>query len=229
MERPYKIIRRIVYSAALSALLLWSVSCTVFRAEQKLGSVYFYLGEYFNNDGISSDENRKDGNYDTPENPSGSSYPAEELPPGNAVVPVMECPGLLIMFPPTQDGMLNNIECEGQILKGFTPQRFNALYFAGSGTLGDQEGVFKFRFRDGAVIRQTLVFKDWCSEKDDIEDNVIYSCSHRHNYDGKDEQIQCRLFAVKVDLNRERYLTSIQLPENRDIHIFALTAMVPIE
>ncbi|MFC1479254.1 hypothetical protein ACFL6F_01535 [Planctomycetota bacterium] len=211
-----------------TAVIVLCIACIPPKTEQKIGSVYFYLGDYFNNDAISLNENKKDGNFDTPDNPTGSSYPAEELPPGNAIVPVLEHSPLLIMFPPKKDGNLNNIACEGQILKGFTPQRFTEAYFIGSGTKGDQEGVFKFRFRDGTVTQRTLTFKDWCINKEKIEDPAIYSCSHRHNFEGKDEEISCKLFAVKTPLNPKRYLTSIQLPDNKDIHIFALTVMVPI-
>jgi len=205
------------------------LACVPAKKEQKVGSVYFYIGDYFNNDGISFNENRKDGNFDTPDNPSGSSYPAEELPPGNAIVPVFAYPPLLIMFPLKKEGSLNNIACEEQILKGFTPQRFTELYFIGSGTKGNQEGVFKFRYRDGTVTQRTLVFKDWCISRDKIEEPPAYSCSHRHNYEGRDEEIPCKIFAVKTPLNPKRYLTSIQLPNNKDIHIFAITVMIPRE
>jgi len=217
-----------ITTVLLAAGLLICAACTPSKREPKVGSVYFYLGDYFNNDGISYNENRKDGNFDTPENPAGSSYPAEELPPGNAVVPVLEHSPLLIMFPPKQEGKLNNIACEGQILKGFTPQRFREAYFIGSGVKGNQKGVFKFRFRDGTVVKKSLEFRDWCVSSEDIEDPAVYTCTHRHDYQGRDEKIGCRLFAVKTILNTERYLTSIQLPNNSNIHIFAITVMVSI-
>ena len=219
--------KKFLYIFLLIFLGLYT-TCVPAKTGQKVGSVYFYLGDYFNNDGISFNENRKNGNFDTPDNPNGSSYPAEELPPGNAIVPVLEYPSLLIMFPPKKDGSLNNIACEGQILKGFTPQKFTEAYFIGSGTKGDQKGVFKFRFRDGTVTQRTLTFKDWCINKEKIEEPAIYSCAHRHNYEGKDEEISCKLFAVKTPLNPKRNLTSIQLPNNKDIHIFAITVLVPI-
>ncbi len=194
----------------------------------KSGSLYFDLRRYFNNDGISSNENRFDGNFDVTDNTYGSTYPAEELPPGNSIIPVSGTGGLLVVFPSKRDGDVNNISCEKQILEGFSHQPFTAIYFVGAGTNGDQDGVFKFRYLDGTIEEKSLVFHDWCSGGGDLEQLVIFSSDHRHNYKGEDEQVPCGLFALKIETDPDKTLVAIQLPDNRDIHIFAVSGMVNI-
>jgi len=215
------------YAVCVLAVLS-ACGCGPSAAPGREGSVYFYLGDYFNNDGISFDADRKDGDFDTPENPSGSTYPAEELPPGNAVVPVLACPGLLVMCPPKKDGAVNNIACKGQVLRGFTPQRFLRIYFIGAAVKGDKKGEFVFHYRDGTVERKTLLFKDWCTREPGLDHVVVFRCTHRHNYKGEDEDIPAAMYAVCAPLLKDKQLDSIQLPRNEDIHIFAVTAMVPL-
>lgn len=217
--------KSLLIRVALSVLLLCA-GCTLSVKEEKYGSVYFFLNDYFSNDGISYNSNRKDGNFDTPQNPAGSTYPAEELPDSNTVVPVLAVPGLMIAIPPKEDGFNNNIACRGQVLDTFTPQRFAMICFVGAGTCGDQTGAMKFRYDDGSIVEEDVIFKDWCSTKKDITDTVVFRSLHRHDFKGEDESIECRLFCIKIILDRTKSLTSIQLPGNKNIHIFAITALM---
>ncbi|MFC1582656.1 hypothetical protein ACFL4W_03875 [Planctomycetota bacterium] len=216
-------------AAIVLGTLILAVSCgPPSRNENTLGSVCFDLSIYYNNDGISSNNNRRDGNIDTPENPYGSSYPAEELPSEYRIVPVTSVPGLLVLFPPREDGKLNNISCRKQILKGFTPLHYTAVYFVGSGTMGDQYGVFKVKYKDGTIENLELTFKDWCSKDLAITDVTAFKAQHRHTFQGEDEDTPCMMYALKIPVAAGKFLDQIQLPDKSDIHIFAVTAMVNI-
>ncbi|MFH1708720.1 MAG: hypothetical protein ABIF71_12510 [Planctomycetota bacterium] len=207
--------------------LLVTVACggpTARPAPQS--AVCFDLRAYFTNDGISWNKDRFDGNFDTVQNPHGSTYPAEEFPAANTVQPVLGLPGLLMAIPPTADDALNNLACDGQILNAFVPQRFDRLYFVGSATMGAQSGRIGLRYRDGTTAEVALEMPDWCRPPADLGTREVCAFSHRHDYRGADEPVRCALFAVPVPLDGTRFLEAIQLPRNANIHLFALTALV---
>ena len=56
----------------------------------------------------------------------------------------------------------------------------------------------------------------------------VYETPYRHDYTGAVEQIACRMYCIPLDLNAEKKLAALQLPENDKLHVFAVSGMVNI-
>ncbi len=181
--------------------------------------VHLDIGEQFNNDGISTQAVPRDGNFDLPERPSGSTYPAEHLPDGGKPFEPGSTPGVSFRFPPTADGKDNNIRCQGQRLDA-PPGAFRTLWLLAAAETGDQQGTVHLVYPEGeqtALVRLT----DWCREPRFGEREAV-RCPERRTWQGEAEAQVCRIWAVPLPLRSEP-LRAIVLPENPRIHIFAVT------
>lgn len=177
------------------------------------------LGKWLNNDGISSAANRKDGNFDLPRLKSGSSYPAERLPKGNAVFTPAAPKDITFRFPAKADGEPNNVACDGQqipVQAGVCTK----LWLLVAADSGDQQGTVRLLYEkreEAARLRVT----DWCSAPHFGEREAVRS-PERHTWDGKAEKKLCRIWAIAIPLRPEP-LKAIVLPKNPRIHVFAVT------
>ncbi len=177
------------------------------------------LTGHFNNDGISSDEDRTDGDFTG----TGQTFPEEDLPPSNSRVTYS---GVPFTFPDKSDGALNNISLEGQRLfvsKGYY-ERFFILGAADVTSLEDSLAVVS---EQGMHHDLPLQLSSWRLGR-----NLKY---------GEIPAIRCSGFHFPSQhVNTERLdvtygiwmqtillpripITSILLPDNPGMHIFALT------
>jgi len=177
------------------------------------------LTKVFNNDGISSEANPKDGNLDLPKLKSGSSYPADQLPEGGRHFQPPVPKGIAFRFPPKADGKLNNVACDGQRLE-VPPGVYTRLWLLAAAEFGNQEGAARLVYDKGDEP-VTLRLTDWCSEPAFGELEAI-RCANRHTWDGQREEKTCRIWAVALAL-RDQPLQALVLPRNRHIHLFAAT------
>ena len=177
------------------------------------------LAKLLNNDGISSDPAKKDGNFDLPNLASGSGYPADQLPASGAELALKAPAGLVFRFPDKADGKPNNLRCTGQRID--VPAGIYAtLWLLAAADTNNQEGAARLVYEKGeepAALRVT----DWCQEPKLGETEAV-RCTARHTWDGKREDKACRIWAVAAPLRREP-LKAIELPKNERIHVFAAT------
>ena len=178
------------------------------------------LTPYFNNDGISYDADRTDGNFDG----DGATYPAEDLPPSNSPV---ECEGVVFRFPSKEDGQNNNIVLEGQWI--VVPQDvFDGLYFLGVSLGGYLEDVVRFVFADGSKEEAFLGLSGWNKSHNlRYGERVGMLCSgyhfpSKHIYTDR-VGVDYGIWMQHIPIGAAHPLVAVELPDNPGMHIFAMT------
>jgi len=199
--------RKFLFPAVFVCVLYFS-SCLC-RADTDF--LLLDLTSYFNNNGAATEENPSEGNFDY----GGFSYAFELLPkPGK--VSVKEIP---FIFPQTsQEG--NNIACHSQVIK-IQPDRYRAILLLGSSTNGDYEACLWVQFSDGSRSCLKTGLTDWC--RDSVFGEIpAFSFPYRIGPEGRQE-IQNYIWLQVLRIKEEKFLSAIILPENKNIHIFAIT------
>ncbi len=115
---------------------------------------------------------------------------------------------------------LDNMGCKQQQLN---VQRgvYRKVYILGYATWGNQGGTMIISFSDNSCEEIDLYFSDWTSESNYGECIVwkteFFLNNEKDIYDGK-------IFSTEYSFNKlEKEITSLKLPENENIHIFAIT------
>lgn len=168
------------------------------------------LDDYFNNDGFSYDSNPSDGNYDH----VGYSYSAELV--GEEVLTFNDVEFQLGDF---TDGVDNVIDCDNQIIS-LPSEEFTSIHMLGSSTRGNKSGDFILTYSDGSTSNTNLSMTDWCYTNGTIVKNL----SHRHRPSG-DVNTKNYIFLYTLIPETGKTVTSIQLPEEEDMHIIAITLL----
>jgi alpha-mannosidase len=181
-------------------------------------------------DGISSDSNRIDGNFDG----VGNSISAELLP---HTLYWLDIP---YVFGPKADGQNNVVACDGQTLT-IPDGGFDKLYLLGSAVNGPTIGKFKIDTKEVTIPIQDYnqFIGQWNSRvisgeiREDIADiapgyinrePIAWVGTHRHNAKGENEAYQFTyLYLIPLDLPSGA--KSITLPRNKNIRILAATAV----
>ena len=177
------------------------------------------LSAEYNQDGMSHDSNRTDGDLDM----GGHTLSADQLP--DEVV--SEDIGFDIG--PRQDGQNNVVKAEGQTIQidpGANPN--NTLYILGTSVKGPQYGDFIVKYSDDSTTGKTLKFNDWTAMiggfgLPGITDNIGYVVSHRHNQWGDDFNRETYLYVYKIALDPAKTVNSITLPDNQGIKILGMS------
>ncbi len=182
------------------------------------------LTPYFNNDGISCDADRADGDL----NGNGATYPAEDLPPSNSPV---ECERVVFRFPSKEDGQDNNIVLEGQRIA--VPQDvFDGLYFLGVALSGYLEDVVRFVFADGSKEEAFLGLSGWDKSHNlKYGERVAVLCSGyhfpaKHVYTDR-VGVDYGIWMQHIPIRATCPLMAVELPDNPGMHIFAMTLHRP--
>lgn len=176
--------------------------------------VQVQLDKLFNNDGISWDKNRKDGDFDG----QGNSFAAEELPSGNEVFSAQE--GIGFIFPDNKDGALNNIKCDGQVIK-VTDDSYIKVYFLAASHSGDICGKAVLNYADGASETKYLskTVTDWRHQPTFTKTGA----ASRLRNATKDTDEDVYISQVPISCSAGKKLVSIKLPVEGSIHIFAVS------
>jgi hypothetical protein len=155
------------------------------------------LSNYFNNDGISSDELKCDGDFDD----CGATYPAEELPPSNTVLLIDSIP---FNMPSKEPRRLNNFVLQGQTIPVIHAV-YSTIYVLGasSGVNGASfEEEITVSFIDGTYRQFRIGFGNWLLEPKYTEKEVAL-CSHLHFPDPGQTSISNREAIGKYKENYE--------------------------
>lgn len=178
----------------------------------------------FNEDAVSTDANRADGNLD-----SARTLPAELLPP------VVTSEDIGFKIGSTTDGAKNVVAARGQTVK-LPAGDFNKLYLLAAAT-GDTKGDLKIGNRTmtlsvqgwTGLIGQHYMRKLYLNDLKVAEiapafskgDNIAWYASHRHSPNGNDAYQYSYLYKYEIALPKGA--ASVTLPNNDKIKIFAVT------
>lgn len=112
----------------------------------------------------------------------------------------------------------NAVKCRGQIVRFPSSYRIKAFYLIATATNGSQVGFIKLNSEKGSEIF-AIAFTDWCWEKPAFTDVLFYRFSHRVPPDG----LKPALWFGECLINFEDKFTSMTLPNNSNLAIFAIT------
>ncbi len=188
----------------------------------------------YNMDAISYDRDRKDGNFDAQKR----TLPAEEFPTQ------IQSEGINFLMGAKLDGAKNAVECRGQ--KIALPAGNKRVYLLAAAD-GDQVGQFKIGDRTVAQKVQnwggyigSFDLRLWDGEQPELaynwdlemnglvpgytkRDTVAWEASHRHHPTvGNEFYERCYIFKYGFDVPQGA--TSMTLPNNPKIRVFAVTA-----
>ena len=175
------------------------------------------LRAQFNQDGVGTQSNPADGNFDG----VGWNLAAELMPPAGEVVKMA---GVEWLMPEYTDGLPNNVQARGQLIsmpKGV----YSGLYILATATGGGQASKLTVNYADGST--QTVDFRvsDWCGDPG-FGEEIAWEMAHRYDRNGPTGP-RTRLFRVWWKLDAAKQVDSITLPDNPKIHIFAVTLGLP--
>ena len=180
-------------------------------------SVCVDLDGLFNNDGIPSEANPYDADFDQFKN----NYPWDGMPAGGKPFSPSQVEGLTFLFPDHSDGKMNNVACEQQELR-FKPGTYRAIHFLGASETTDQEDTLTLL--TGRSGEQQVPFKltDWCLAIKYGEIPVL-EWDYRIVESGDREPTPCKIFVQTITLEPGTTLRGLRLPQNPQMHIFGLT------
>ena len=178
------------------------------------------LAAHFNNDGVSSDADRTDGDFTG----VGNTYPEEDLPSSNSVV-VFE--GVPFRFPDKGDGLNNNVSLEGQRVP--VPRgRYDTLYFLGASGGYSMEDTIRFAFANDFTEAATFGLSSWRLRHGlKYGEYVAIQCSgyhfpSQHVYTDRID-VDYGIWMQRIPIRNGGFLESIGFPDNPDLHVFSMT------
>lgn len=219
---PYQFLKLIVLSLCLS-LVLSAVGCAGESKTDEITPVATQtvpLLPYLNNSAITAGNFR--GNLDgVGYGFSQNIFPAE----GETLI----CPVNTVKFirPTKNEQGFDNIECQKQELK--LPQgKFKNIHFLACAHNGNQKGFFKIKYSDDTEVKIFLEADDWWNKP---LHGYVFSES-LNTKDGKLSDHKVYVSNVRVICDNTKELSSLILPKNDKIHIFAISVTeedVPVE
>ena len=178
------------------------------------------LFSYFNNDGISYDTDRSNGDFDG----NGKTFPAEDLPDSRSVVSYY---GVDFLFPDKSDGKMNNITLEHQSIH-VPPGNYQKIYVLGVSEGGSFEESVMLRYADHGSERAALGLSSWHRGYKLIYGESIAIRSfglHAHGKEFLTDELGViyGIWFQSLRVDPQRKLVEIGLPDNPCMHIFAMT------
>jgi len=174
------------------------------------------LDNVFNNDGITSFSNRREGNFDNPDGVFDAKYPSEEIIKelSNNFIKYNDIP-----FKIKIEGN-DNLVCAGQKLE-INNTKGQKLFILGSSEHGNYQEKILIEYIDGEIQEELLSFSDWC-QSPIYGENIVIDTIYRYNGLGIKENLNPKIYLNTFDL-KNKELKNIFLPKKPTMHIFAIT------
>jgi predicted alpha-1,2-mannosidase len=185
------------------------------------------LVDYYDNIGISSDDNQQCSNMDG----VGFSYSATALgqaglTPGGTV----SSGGLTYTWPNVPACSLDNILAAGQTILVNGKAGSKTLGLLGASTNGDSQGTVTINYTDGTSSQEMVSLGDWASPASG-SDTAVATMPYRNSTGGSSQTITMFVFATTVDVDPSKTVESVTLPDvgntvangNTAMHIFAMS------
>lgn len=176
------------------------------------------LTDAFNLDGITSDANRKDGNF----NGKGETFSAELMPE------TVTSEDILFNIGSKADGDKNFVQALGQSINVPKGEKHRFLYLLGAAAGGRTDGEFKVNYKDGESTTRDLTFTDWQAtigndQKTYVRDNIAINLTHTHIPTGNTYDIDNNLYVYKIALDDSKEVESVTLPDSNGMKIAAMS------
>jgi lysophospholipase L1-like esterase len=173
------------------------------------------LEQLFDNTAVSDDARPGEADFDG----SGGSLSAQDLAaagwtPGRSLT----VQGARLTWPRRAAGEPDNVRANGQSVR--VSGRGDALAFLVAGTGGDGDaGAGVVRYANGSRSSYRLTAPDW--RRGPLATKAV-ALPHVNTPSGQLAE-KARLYVVTVPLARGREVSSVELPRNNDLHVFALS------
>jgi predicted alpha-1,2-mannosidase len=157
---------------------------------------------------------------------SRQALAAAGLAPGARTTPS----GLAFTWRDVPAGQPDNIGCDGSELRlDDLPATATRLSFVGTGANGDQQGTATLRYADGSTDTVDLSFTDWTigGGRGSLQfgNEIVAKSAYRNLTGGAREDVATYVFATRpVAIPAGKRFTAVTLPNNTDIHVFAVAA-----
>ncbi len=183
---------------------------------------------FFNNIGISDDNNSSGADFDG----DGYSYSAQQLAsagftPGATVT----VNGVNYTWPNVQSGVVDNIQVDGQTIP--TPNAAagaSHLTFLGSASNGDTQGTVTITYSDGSTQSAPFGFSDWTlaagTEQVAFNNTIAAKLSYRNTGGAQDNTTTYLFTTAAISLDTSKTVASITLngaTNQGALHVFAFT------
>ena len=172
-----------------------------------------YVDLLFDHDWISWNKNRGDG--------TGYDLPAEELPDSNSEFVFNGNEKVKFKFGDKADDAKNNVECNKQKIT-FTPGRYTKVHILATMHNGGSRQPFILTYTDGTSEKVFTGFSDWWGGNPVFGEEVVIMTTHHHEA-ASDRKPGVALYMQTLEPDRRKILSSITLPIDKRLHIFAMT------
>lgn len=180
----------------------------------KIDNSYFCLdlSSYFNNKGITSESNMKEGMLSL----GYSSFPEKGFP-NKEVFYYKNVP-----FKLAKDSFYDNVELSEQIIE-FPQKQVESVYVLGVANNGDFFEKITFLCNGERVEDGDLHFTDFMSTYPVFNNELVYRADYLHTVTGKYTYVKPILWYDAIHLQDKKNIDAIQVEDNPSMHIFAIT------
>jgi hypothetical protein len=185
------------------------------------------LADYYDNAGISPDNNQACANYDG----DGYSYSADALA-GTGITPgaTVTGDGLTFTWPNVAACAPDNILAAGQTMLVPGKSGASKLGLLGSSTNGGTSGTITITYTDGTSTTQSYTLNDWAVGPD-TNDSAVSTMTYRNSIAGTSQAIGMYVYATTVPIDATKTVASITFPAISDqvgssttaMHVFAVS------
>jgi beta-glucosidase len=171
----------------------------------------------YDDTGIAPAASSVDGNYDG----GGFSFDADALPaaglaPGASVT----AQGVPFTWPSFGPGAFDNVRAAGQTIA--VSGSGTSLGFLGSGSNGAQSGTVTINYTDGTSSTATLSLADWFSDTAAPGGTIVGTVTWNPAAGSTLGAHQVSVYSAVLPLTAGKTVASVTLPENFQMHIFAI-------
>lgn len=168
------------------------------------------LSSYYNEDGWANDSSLSNNSFG---GDAGYGYSANVL----SVNPTYN--GIKYTLGPVTDGQNNEIKGTGQTIP-LPPNRYSAIKLLGASTHGNKSGTFILNYSDGTSSSIGVAMQDWALPNTTTYQMQVMSSAHISGSMGTGSFY---VFGYSLSPTAGKTLTSITMPANSDIHVYAIS------
>lgn len=181
------------------------------------------LSSHFNNDGISRDGNRKNGNFDS----WGKTFPYEELP---SSLSLFESNSIYFLFPEKKDGLPNNMTLMNQLIL-VEENNYSTLHLLATSENGSFIERINFQYQNFYQEIECLIDDFFLFGNLEMKNLVGIQCSHYHIVDNdcsiyselQPWKVFPTIWHIKVPLRKDQVLINFSFLTNPCVHVFSMT------
>jgi hypothetical protein len=184
------------------------------------------LTPYFNDVGISSDNDQSSANFDG----DGFSYSQQALAAAGVTIGgAVSSDGVQYAFPSAAAGTADSVTAGGQTIQVLPVSGATKIGFLGSATNGPSMGTATITYTDGTTQQVTLGFSDWTlgagGSPPSFGNQEVAQTPYRNSTGGSSQTVDTFLFNADFPVAAGKTVQSVTLPSDTDtgaLHVFAI-------